>query len=462
MSSSSSGKRVMNDMTMRVPKFLRRSSTVSGSAGTTNNPLLLGKRNRSKASLSLPKSRDRDVKQPVSEQEELPELPVTPSGQSPVQASSTRTPTLRTESNITDNLQSTPNTSVETPLSFTKVNPLVTVQEPTPDLLASDGPQLGEHSKEIVAYGLEEAERLVPEPSPNSEIPHRPHLPPRHQSLVPTSQTQLIKTLLHPDKSQQSGTGNGDYFTGPATLDIGPNMIHRKIWVKRSGASATLVSINEDDLVDDVRDMILRKYANSLGRSFDAPDITLRILARDHSSRQVNAERMLGPEEPITRTLDAYFPGGQTVEEALIIDVPQRRTPRPSPRGGHPIPYYYPEDVRPGESGTDYFPLMPAAPSPHLPSGAVSVASGPTGVHHPSLHSISVLNPGQLPPLPSPGGRGTRHSHARPKYGRQHTSSPTILTSVVPNIASNGMPSDFQSSLTISTTNADPQILPNP
>lgn len=429
----------MGDLTMRLPKFLRRSSTVSTSAAATNNPLLLRKRNRSRASLSLqPKSRGREVEQPVSEGGGLQDSPIPERSQPPLLDSSTRTPTLRTESNITEDLQPTPNASLETPLSIAKVTPLVTVQEPTPDLIGSDGPQLGGDRQSAEDNDGDRAGRLAPEPSHKPEIIHRPNLAPRSQSLVPISQTQLINSLLQPDKPPPSRSGNIDYFTDPPTIDIGSNMIHRKIWVKRPGASATLVLINEDDLVDDVRDMILKKYANSLGRNFDSPDITLRITARDHSRRQSNGERTLGPEEPITRTLDAYFPGGQTVEEALIIDIPQRRTPRPSPRAGHQIPYYLTEDIRPGESGTDYFPPMPAAPSPHLPSGSVSLTSGQVGAHHASLHSISVLNTGQLPPLPSPGSRGTRHSH-RPKYGRQHTSSPTILTSVS-STANNGMP----------------------
>lgn len=57
-------------------------------------------------------------------------------------------------------------------------------------------------------------------------------------------------------------------------------MLHRKIWIKRPNASATLVQICEDDLVDDVHEMILKKYANSLGRSFDSPNVTLRIVPR--------------------------------------------------------------------------------------------------------------------------------------------------------------------------------------
>ncbi|KAG9377705.1 hypothetical protein A1F94_012108 [Pyrenophora tritici-repentis] len=135
-------------------------------------------------------------------------------------------------------------------------------------------------------------------------------------------------------------------------------MLHRKIWVKRPNASATLVQIREDDLVDDVREMILRKYANSLGRSFDSPDVTLRIVPRD---AQRGGERTLGPEEDMCRTLDLYFPGGQTVTEALIIDVPQRRTPKPSPR----VPMYYAHHEDGLHQQTEYFPPMPViAPSP--------------------------------------------------------------------------------------------------
>ncbi|KAK8155342.1 hypothetical protein BKA80DRAFT_226185 [Phyllosticta citrichinensis] len=204
-------------------------------------------------------------------------------------------------------------------------------------------------------------------------------------------------------------------------------MIHRKIWVRRPGASATLVQVREDDLVDDVRDVILGKYKNSLGKSFDAPDVTLRIVPRDAAAK--HNERTLGPEEEMCRTLDAYFPGGQTVDEALIIDVPQRRTPKPSPRHGYPphASHYYDEHHRPVENGTDYFPPMPVnlgVPSP----GSLTSLSHESRQSHAAQErdrSIAVLTTGQVPPLPSPG---TRRSHThRPKYHRHPTSSPTQL-----------------------------------
>ena len=203
-------------------------------------------------------------------------------------------------------------------------------------------------------------------------------------------------------------------------------IMQRKIWVKRPGASATLVTVNDDDLVDTVRDMILRKYANSLGKSVDSPDITLKIVPREQANKNAPSDRVLGPDESIGGTLESYYPGGQTIEEALLIDVPQRRTPRPSPRIGnhHPtIAYpYYVDDSRPSDGAREYFPPM-AIHSPHLPQV--------NGAHLP--HSIGILATGQVPALPSPGGHSTRRNRdGRPKYVKQPTSSPTILHSTQP------------------------------
>ncbi|KAF4448926.1 osomolarity two-component system, response regulator SSK1, partial [Fusarium austroafricanum] len=248
--------------------------------------------------------------------------------------------------------------------------------------------------------------------------PSRPAPPPRRQSLLPNRQTTLINTLL----SNQSANEPG--LSQPITYaPINGNMVTRKIWVKRPHASPTLVTVNEDDLVDDVRDMILRKYSNSLGRSFDSPDINIRIIPRDQHS-----ERVLNPEEPMGRTLDAYYPGGQTVEEALVIDIP-RRAPKASPRPVVPAyvgNVYYSEDGRPTETSDGYFPSVAAHPaavgSPHLP---VAV---PAHVNPQAPHSIAVLGTGHIPPIPSPGrSRAYRDRPDRPRLGRTHTSSPTLI-----------------------------------
>ncbi|KAK4102811.1 hypothetical protein N658DRAFT_325049 [Parathielavia hyrcaniae] len=261
-------------------------------------------------------------------------------------------------------------------------------------------------------------EPLPTTPLPPSNSQNRPPGPPRRQSLLPGRQTTLIRTLLNGGQLDDLDQGVIEQL-----LPISATMVTRKLWVKRPSASATIVTINEEDLVDDVRELILRKYGNSLGRQFDAPDLTLRIVPRE-GQRQ---ERVLGPEEPMARTLDAYFPGGQTVEEALLIDIPLRRTPRASPRSGPPHAQHMTsagyDDVRPLEANTDYF--GPGAIA-HIPVTIAGAPNGPT-------HAISVINTGHVPQVPSPGGtrqRQYRDRSDRPRVARQHTSSPTILNVV--------------------------------
>jgi osomolarity two-component system response regulator SSK1 len=200
--------------------------------------------------------------------------------------------------------------------------------------------------------------------------------------------------------------------------------VMRKIWVKRPSQSATLVQIREDDLVDDVRDMILRKYANSLGRTIDSPDMTLRILMRPNAAG-LRVEHVLGPEEEMIKVIEKYFPDGQKVADALLIDVPQKRTPRPSPRGQPAQQYYSMDDYRPMENGNDYFPPMAEAGPSNISLGPVPGRDQHNGEHGP--RSISVITTGQIAPIPSPGAANRRPVSHRPKYARQHTSSPGVI-----------------------------------
>ena len=404
-----------------MPLFRRSStttttSTTKSSSTSSTNPNQ-PKRNQSKTSLVSPKFRKQSVG-PLVAEEEL-SLPQIPPLKLPSQTSETQF--------LGGDSQRTPDTSLEsaraTPLEKSLPTcPQVTLEEPTPELSATLDKVTGpDDTRENKAHTEEKA-------GSTKYTLQRPEAVPRKQSIAHNSQGRFITTLLEsggPNSRPTSRGTNTDYFSeAPA---ITANMLHRKIWVRRAGSSATMIQINEEDLVDDVREIILKKYTNSLGRTFDSPDVTLRIIPRDAAHRHSQGERTLGPEEPMLRTLDAYFPGGQTVEEALIIDVPKQRTPRHSPRIA--MPYYVSEDLRPVENGTDYFPPMPVAAqhSPHLPSN-LSVVSGQNAAHHPTMHSIAVLNTGQIPPLPSPGSRGTRQSLHRPKYGRTHTSSPTIVS----------------------------------
>lgn len=194
-----------------------------------------------------------------------------------------------------------------------------------------------------------------------------------------------------------------------------------------------MVNVHEEDLVDDVREVILKKYQNALGRSYDAPDIALRIYPRggpraltlDHRGH-IRTEKILGPDEAIMRVLDDYYPGGQSAEEALLIEVPQRRTPRPSP--GHAQSYTYGVDHQHlAAEGTDYFSAMPV--SPGHPQGT-------PGGSQPHPNSIAVLTTGNVPQLPGSPGRQAHQAHQahpvhRPPMGRRmNTASPTIRAGV--------------------------------
>lgn len=229
----------------------------------------------------------------------------------------------------------------------------------------------------------------------------------RRQSLLPASHQHLVTSILDTDS-----------FTEPEGINkhlptMGSGMGLRKIWVKRPGGSATLLPTSEDALVDELRDQVVIKYANSLGKTFDAPDIIIRIATRE-GTRLPTPDRILSPEEPLWAVVDSYYPGGQTVGEALLIEIPQRRTPKPSPRN------VYFAQSEPGEHG-DYFPLMPTNINLSTPPMHQSAANNSAGTH--TAPSISILTTGHAPQVPSPGGR-TRTR--RPPLTRNITHSPTI------------------------------------
>ncbi|KAJ5104888.1 hypothetical protein NUU61_002235 [Penicillium alfredii] len=315
-----------------------------------------------------------------------------------------------------------PNTSpLYTPLTGDPLFPLETPPLPTPQH-SDDTSFQSAHGK---ARGTPAENPLTPSldtvverpaydrPPPSSFFPppssKRPSLASRRQSLFPVSHQHLISGLLEPSRFSSHGD--------PAS-ERAPTfeMVHRRVWVKRPGGSATLVPCLEDAVVDELRDQVITKYANSLGSRFDSPDIVIRIAPREGSNRQAHPDRLLSPEEMLSSVLDTYYPGGQTVEEALMIEAPTRRTPKPSPR--HSV--YHHHHPGPGEHG-EYFPLMPVNPNAPTPPTHNSNSGSAT-----NAPSISILTTGVAPPLPSPGNRASRH-HPRPPLARHTASSPTML-----------------------------------
>lgn len=239
---------------------------------------------------------------------------------------------------------------------------------------------------------------------PSATSSKRPSLVIRRQSLLPASHQHLVRNLLDPSLSQTGGAA-------AASAATATDMQARKIWVRRPGGSPTLVPILEDAVVDELRDQVIVKYTNSLGKTFDSPDIIIRVVPREGLGKQ--PERLLNPEESLVAVVDTYYPGGQRVDEALIIDIPGRRTPKPSPR-----PVYYHDEA----AEHDYFSIVPMNPS----TPPTHTANSSSSANAQATPSISILTTGKAPPLPSPGStRANRHAR-RPPAIRHTTGSPTI------------------------------------
>ena len=412
---------MMADIKSLLKPVFRRSSTttsaksdLSSTSASSISSNVGTDRRWGKSSLRLGKNKKPPPFISVHEEKELLPAPRSP-----------ETSTKPSENQKADSpIKPTPRRESLPPTPLEWENPRVIVEQPSPEQ-----PDRSVSQSEPEESPTKSTERLSdihvrPNSQPKLSLAARRHSPITfsQSSLFssPGAENPAVRTI-----QSRSHLRNRSY--APASMQ------RRKIWVKRPSAVPTQVSIGEEDLVDDVKDMVLRKYSNSLGRNFDPPDVTLKAALGSHSSRHTN-EKILGPDENIFKVLDMHYPSGQSIDEALIIDVPQRRTPKHSPRVA--MPYYFAEDLRPGEHAGDYFPPMPinGPHSPHMPSN-LSVSSGHGGMHRPAphAHSISVLETGLVPNLPSPGGTSggrVRHSDrsARPRYGRQHTSSPTVLS----------------------------------
>jgi len=97
----------------------------------------------------------------------------------------------------------------------------------------------------------------------------------------------------------------------------------RKLWVCEPGLTATSVPVYPGELVDDVKTLVLGRYANSLGKAIDAANMTITITPRLRGPAACH-ERPLSPDEDIFHLLDCYYPGGQRLVEALVISATSR------------------------------------------------------------------------------------------------------------------------------------------
>ena len=121
-------------------------------------------------------------------------------------------------------------------------------------------------------------------------------------------------------------------------------MVPLKVWVRLPTGSPTRLTLvpngyssdessPESIIVDDLRDAILIKYPNALGRLYDTADIQLRLISRPMNGNAGGSsidEIALGLDDSVIQILNQFYPGGQRATEAFIIHVPELSSSRSS------------------------------------------------------------------------------------------------------------------------------------
>ena len=151
----------------------------------------------------------------------------------------------------------------------------------------------------------------------------------------------------------------------------------------RDGPRPVEIENSEDFLVDDLRELILRKYPQSLGRHHDAADLSIRIPPRrderqDGDTYDPNAGRILAPDESVIKILTEEYPDGQKSSEAWTIITSGGRdsytrwwlqngglSTDVAVRGGYSPNYFIPSTggsfggSERGQHPQEYFPIVP-------------------------------------------------------------------------------------------------------
>lgn len=140
------------------------------------------------------------------------------------------------------------------------------------------------------------------------------------------------------NKHQPAG---GAINTGPFSPSI---FSSKRLWIKRPSGSPTTILVHQNDIIDDVKLLIIEKYPNSLGREYDAADIVIKMeIQLKHPSQTTsngsNKQRAsfsspeknstptyatLEPDQNVWSILDTYFPNGMSIHNAFIIEEPGR------------------------------------------------------------------------------------------------------------------------------------------
>ncbi|KAK9248559.1 hypothetical protein V1506DRAFT_528210 [Lipomyces tetrasporus] len=236
-------------------------------------------------------------------------------------------------------------------------------------------------------------------------------------------------------------------------------MDRKRIWVRRPNGAATTVLVSPSDIVDDLKTALIMKYATSLGRTHDAPDLSIRMphantpsgqhsphgrrkrrgdtvrrelaaaldphASSQHHTHQPGSpndedDRVLQPDEVVFALLDKFFPTGMNMHDAFLVEVPDDHMPVPS----HRVPVAGVLTPQEGVNSDDELEFMRG----HIPdvSHAQSTQSLPeAATYHPhgTRHGLEVLDQQQRASSADPyGAHSHLHQHGsfRQSHGHVH------------------------------------------
>ncbi|KAL7663468.1 Response regulatory domain-containing protein [[Candida] zeylanoides] len=142
--------------------------------------------------------------------------------------------------------------------------------------------------------------------------------------------------------------------TSPTSAAPRPDATRRRIWIMRAGGTPTTIMIERDDLVDDVKQAVVAKFPQTLGRIFDASDLSIKmnLEGRSHALKKpspsplqpsssprpgrVSPDRRhaaafslvnLKPDQNVWSLVEQYFPKGMTMEDAFLVEAPEGLDP---------------------------------------------------------------------------------------------------------------------------------------
>ncbi|KAK6454772.1 uncharacterized protein RJT20DRAFT_98637 [Scheffersomyces xylosifermentans] len=128
----------------------------------------------------------------------------------------------------------------------------------------------------------------------------------------------------------------------------------RRIWVRRPGGTPTTLIVHQNDIVDDLKSLVINKFPNSLAKLCDPADLIIGMYSPSKShytsnsiagkkttsqnlsispegvkspitpvnqTTPINSKVILEPDQSVYSILDQYYPNGMSMSDSFLIEI---------------------------------------------------------------------------------------------------------------------------------------------